>query len=76
MGREADYSAMFATALLLVWGGEFKFMTEKNKREKVVAEITAAHLAEFAGGMGRSMTQDEAISFLNKQAGLTRCGSI
>jgi len=44
---------MFATALLLVWGGEFKFMTEKNKREKVVAEITAAHLAEFAGGMGR-----------------------
>ena len=41
-------------------------MTEKKKRDKVVAEITAAHLAELAGESGRSMTQDEAILFLNK----------
>ncbi len=42
-------------------------MTEKKKRDKVVAEITAAHLAEYAGEIGRNMTQEEAISFLNKQ---------
>ena len=42
-------------------------MTEKKKRQRVVAEITAAHLAEFAGEIGRNMTEDEAILFLNKE---------
>jgi hypothetical protein len=42
-------------------------MTEKKKREKVVAEISAAHVAELAGEIGRDMTHDEAILFLNKQ---------
>ncbi len=42
-------------------------MTEKKKREKVVAEITVAHLTEFAGELGRNMTQEEAIAFLNKE---------
>lgn len=42
-------------------------MTEKKKREKVVAEITVAHLTEFAGAIGRSMNEDEAIAFLNKE---------
>lgn len=41
-------------------------MTEKKRREKVVAEITAAHLAHFASDVGVPMTQDEAIAFLNR----------
>jgi len=41
-------------------------MTEKKKREKVVAEITLTHLTEFAQGMGLRMTRDEAIAFLNQ----------
>jgi tRNA nucleotidyltransferase (CCA-adding enzyme) len=41
-------------------------MTEKKKREKVVAEITAAHLAHFASDVGTPMTQEEAIAFLNR----------
>lgn len=42
-------------------------MTEKKKREKVNAEITAAHLIQFARDMGTVMTQEEAVSFLNGQ---------
>jgi hypothetical protein len=42
-------------------------MTEKKKREKVVAEISVSHLMEFANEIGRSMTQEEAIGFLNKE---------
>jgi hypothetical protein len=42
-------------------------MTEKKKREKVVAEITAAHLSEFAAEIGRTMNQEEAIAFLNSE---------
>jgi hypothetical protein len=41
-------------------------MTEKKKREKVVAEITAAHLAHFASDVGVPMTQEEAVAFLNR----------
>jgi tRNA nucleotidyltransferase (CCA-adding enzyme) len=42
------------------------FMTEKKKREKVVAEITAAHLAHFASDAGVPMTQEDAVAFLNR----------
>jgi len=41
-------------------------MTEKKKREKVVAEITLAHLTEFAEGLGLRMSHDEALAFLNQ----------
>lgn len=41
-------------------------MTEKKKREKVVAEITIAHLAQFARELGRHLSQEEAIAFLNQ----------
>jgi hypothetical protein len=37
-------------------------MTEKKKREKVNAEITAAHMIQ----LGARMTQEEAIAFLNR----------
>ena len=41
-------------------------MTEKKKREKVVAEITVAHLAQFARELGRHLSQEEAVAFLNQ----------
>ena len=41
-------------------------MTEKKKREKVNAEITAAHLIQFASELGTRMTQEDAIAFLNR----------
>ena len=41
-------------------------MTEKKKREKVVAEITAAHLAHLATDVGTPMTQEQAVAFLNR----------
>jgi hypothetical protein len=41
-------------------------MTEKKKREKVVAEITAAHLVQFAREMGAGITQEDAVAFLNR----------
>jgi hypothetical protein len=42
-------------------------MTEKRKREKVNAEITAAHLIQFARELGTVMTPEEAVAFLNGQ---------
>ena len=41
-------------------------MTEKKKRDKVVAEITLAHLIQLALENGHSLTQEEAIAFLNQ----------
>lgn len=41
-------------------------MTEKKKREKVIAEITLAHLTQFAREAGRPLSQEEAIAFLNQ----------
>ena len=41
-------------------------MTEKKKRERVVAEITLAHLRQFAGESGKTLSQEEAIAFLNQ----------
>jgi hypothetical protein len=41
-------------------------MTQKNKREKVVAEITLAHLMQLAQENGRPMTRQDAIVFLNQ----------
>ncbi|MBZ5597056.1 MAG: hypothetical protein LAN83_01930 [Acidobacteriia bacterium] len=42
-------------------------MTEKKKREKVVAEITLAHLIQLALENGHSLNQEEAIAFLNQE---------
>jgi hypothetical protein len=41
-------------------------MTEKKKREKVVAEITLAHLTQFARESGKSLSPQEAIAFFNQ----------
>lgn len=41
-------------------------MTGKKKRDKVVAEITLAHLIQLALENGHSLTQEEAIAFLNQ----------
>ena len=37
-----------------------------RKRERVVAEITAAHLTQFVQELGQSLSHDEAIAFLNQ----------
>ena len=42
-------------------------MTEKKKRERVVAEITLAHLTQFAREMGRSLSPEEGVAFLNQE---------
>ena len=41
-------------------------MRGNKKRERVVAEITAAHLSQFASELGTVMTREEAIAFLNR----------
>ncbi len=41
-------------------------MTEKKKREKVTAEITVAHLIQFARELGEHLSREEAITFLNR----------
>jgi hypothetical protein len=41
-------------------------MPDRKPREKVVAEITLAHLTQFAQQMGRSLTPEEAMAFLNQ----------
>jgi len=45
---------------------ESEKMTEKKKRERVVAEITIAHLTEVAREIGRTLNQEEALAFLNQ----------
>lgn len=42
-------------------------MTDKKKRERVVAEITLAHLTQFAREIGRTLNQEEAVAFLNQE---------
>ena len=41
-------------------------MTEKKKREKVVAEITLAHLMQFAREAGKPLSSQEAVAFFNQ----------
>ena len=41
-------------------------MTEKKKREKVVAEITLDHLMQFAREAGRPLSPQEALAFFNQ----------
>jgi hypothetical protein len=42
-------------------------MTDRKQREKVVAEITVAHLTQFANESGRPLSTEEAVAFLNQQ---------
>jgi len=41
-------------------------MPDRKPRQKVVAEITLAHLTQFAAQMGRSLSQEDAVAFLNQ----------
>lgn len=41
-------------------------MTQKKKRERVVAEITLSHLRQVARGLGRNLNEEEALAFLNQ----------
>ena len=40
-------------------------MSEKKKRDKVVAEITLVHLTQLPRELGRNLTDEEAIAFFN-----------
>ncbi len=42
-------------------------MTQKKKREKVVAEITTAHLIQLMQEQGRSLDRQQAVNFLNEE---------
>jgi hypothetical protein len=42
-------------------------MPDRKQREKVVAEITIAHLTQFASESGRPLSAEEAVAFLNQQ---------
>lgn len=42
-------------------------MTQKKKRQKVVAEITAAHLVQVAADMRQGLNCEEAVAFLNNE---------
>ena len=41
-------------------------MTVRKPRERVVAAITLSHLSQFAEQMGRSLSGEEALAFLNQ----------
>jgi hypothetical protein len=41
-------------------------MTDKKKRERVVAEITLAHLTQIAREQGQCLSPEEALTFLNE----------
>ena len=41
-------------------------MPDRKRREKVVAEISVAHLIQFAAEAGRTLSLEEAIRFLNQ----------
>ncbi len=45
---------------------ESEIMTEKKRRERVVAEITIAHLTQIARELGRTLNHEEALAFLNQ----------
>ena len=42
-------------------------MPGRKKRDKVVAEISLAHLTQSAHEIGRALSPDEAIVFLNEE---------
>jgi hypothetical protein len=41
-------------------------MPEKKQREKVVAEISLSHMTQLAQEIGRSLSPEEALAFLNQ----------
>lgn len=40
-------------------------MTRRKQRERVVAEIGLAHLTQVASELGRNLSPEEALAFLN-----------
>ena len=43
-------------------------MTEKRKRDKVIAEITLCYLMRLAGEQGLHVSMEEALVFLNQDS--------
>ena len=42
-------------------------MPERKPREKVVAEITVPYLKQVAAGIGRELSREDAMAFLNEE---------
>lgn len=55
--------AQLPVFLMADWG---EGMTDRKKRERVVAEITLPHLVQLAEEIGIPMTREAAITFLNQ----------
>lgn len=47
--------------------GEGIFMPDRKPREKVVAEITLPYVTQVAAGIGRQLSFEEAMTFLNQE---------
>src|SRR3974377_2186858 len=43
-------------------------MTEKRKRDRVIAEITLCHLMRLAGEQGLHVSREQALVFLNQDS--------
>jgi hypothetical protein len=42
-------------------------MPDRKPREKVVAEITVPYLKQVAAGIGRELSREDAVAFLNEE---------
>lgn len=42
-------------------------MSDRKPREKVVAEITVPYLKQVAAGIGRELSREDAMAFLNQE---------
>jgi hypothetical protein len=42
-------------------------MPDRKPREKVIAEITVPYLKQVAAGIGRELSREDAMAFLNQE---------
>lgn len=55
------------TCICINWMRGPERMTDRKLRDKVTAEITIAHLVQFANESGRPISHEDAMAFLNQQ---------
>ena len=42
-------------------------MTERKDRERVIAEVTLSHLMRMGNDLGRPVSREQALAFLNQE---------
>jgi len=47
--------------------GEGRSMADRKPRERVIAEITLPYVTQVAAGIGRDLSFEEAMAFLNQE---------